>query len=124
MGRFAIPMILFFGSLRPVDAGWVTIRNETDQPVVVQESCVVNNQVRRGKPVRLMPGEVLREYQSCPGTRAVQFLESGGANKKLFEGELKWDKDDNSFEFRCDGCKVNLSPAPRAAAVALLPKGR
>jgi hypothetical protein len=124
MGRFAIAMMLFSGSIRPAEAGWVTIRNDTDQPVVVQESCVVNNQVRRGKPVRLMPGEVHREYQSCPGTRAVQFLDGVGGKKKMFEGELKWDKDDHSFEIRDDAGKVKLAPANPPAAVALLPKGR
>ena len=41
------------------NASWLTIRNDTRQPVVVQETSNVNGRVKRGKPATLLPGESL-----------------------------------------------------------------
>lgn len=121
MSRPFLVLILAAGLFGPVGratAGWVTIKNETDHPVVVQDSCVVKGQVRRGKPIRLMPGEVVREYQSCPGGKTVHVVESGGRKRSLTSGELTWDKGDQSYAVRKDGDAVKLqsSATPTTAA--------
>lgn len=107
-------------------AGWVTIKNETAQPIVIQETCLVKNQLRRGKPVRLMPGEVLREYQACPGSKTVHILDCGGQMRTLGTGELSWAKGDYSFAVRPDGTAVRLQSADagRIVARADLPRGK
>src|SRR5262245_12375830 len=122
MSRYAIPLLVLCGSIGPVGpafAGWVAIKNETNQPIVVQESCVVNNQLRRGEPLRLMPGEALRGVRSCPGTMAVQILECGGQKRTMCEGELTWDKDDYQVVVRNDGRAARLDSTTIAAASAV-----
>src|SRR5687768_9449252 len=118
MCRFVPPLVILIGLLAPpgrATAGWVTIKNETNQPVVVQETHVVNNQVRRGKPVKLMPGDVLREFQANPGTKTIHVLEGGGQKRTLCRGELSWTTGDQAFAVRRDGTAVKVFDA--AAAV-------
>lgn len=92
-------------------AGWVTIKNETGEPIVVQEAYVVNNQVRKGKPVKLMPGDVLREYQTSPGAKTVHVFDCGGKKRTLCRGDLSWQTADQSFAVRQDGAAVRVLDA-------------
>jgi hypothetical protein len=64
-----IRFFLTFGTLlvvigNSVSADWISIKNDTTQTVIVQESVKINGQVRKCKPLKLAPGEVLREFQA------------------------------------------------------------
>jgi hypothetical protein len=96
------------GTAGRVSAGWVTIKNETGQPVIVQETTVVNNKLKRGKPVKLMPGDEYREYQSAPGSKTIHILETGGPKRTLCRSELTWQAGDESFAVRKSGTAVKL----------------
>jgi hypothetical protein len=109
-----------FGTAGRVSAGWVTIKNETTQPVMVQETTVVNNQVRRGKPIKLMPGDEFREYQSAAGSKIVQVLEWGGAKRTLCRGELTWQTGDESFAVRKSGAAVKVVVTPAVTDPSLI----
>lgn len=91
------------------DAGWVTIKNETNQTIIVQECATVGGQVRKGKPVKLVPGETLREFQASAGQKCVQLLEPGLLlNKSLGQAEVKWVDGDHGFAILKVGDKVKL----------------
>lgn len=116
-----VPFALLFAGL-PASAGWITIKNETTQTIVIQETIVVNGATRRCKPVKLVPGEVFREYQATAGQKTIQVLESGLLlNRPLCQGELKWQEADTCYSVLklCDKVKV-LTEADAVAAVKAL----
>lgn len=105
-------LLLLLATSAPVHAGWVTIKNDTTQAIIVQETCTVNNKVRLGKPVKLMPGETLREFQNAPGTKTMQLFEPGLLmNKSLGKTELTWKDDDRAFSIKKEANEVKLQPA-------------
>ncbi len=61
------------GSAPAADAGWITIQNDTGRVVVVQTTVSTNNQPRRGRPVRLLPGEHLREFHAAASVQVEVF---------------------------------------------------
>jgi hypothetical protein len=54
------------GSARGAGAAWISIKNDTNRVVIVQTAVPVNGQMKRGKPVRLLPGEFCRETVAAP----------------------------------------------------------
>jgi hypothetical protein len=96
-------------------AGWITLSNDTNQSVVVQESVTVNGQVRKCKPIKLAPGETLREFQPAGGTKKLAILESGLFGKQLFTGDVTW-KDDTTFSIHRDGDKFRVDDAATLSA--------
>lgn len=98
-------------------AGWIAISNDTNQTVVVQESITVNGQVRRCKPIKLAPGEVLREFQPSGGTKKLAIHESGLFGKQLFTGDLTW-KEDTAFSIHKETDKVKVIDTATLAAKA------
>ena len=98
-------------------AGWIAISNDTNQTVVVQESITVNGQVRRCKPIKLAPGEVLREFQPSGGTKKLAIHESGLFGKQLFTGDLTW-KEDTAFSIHKETDKVKVTDTATLAAKA------
>lgn len=103
----------------PAAAGWITIKNETTQTVIIQETVVVNGQVRRCKPTRLVPGETLREFQATAGQKTVQILEPGLLmNRTLGQGELVWKDSDQGFSILKSGDRVKVLTTEEAVAVA------
>ena len=60
------------------DAGWVTIKNDTNKTVTVQEFVTVNNKKVTGKPHKLQAGESFREFQNNPGIKNYEVLDANG----------------------------------------------
>ena len=58
-----------------------------------------------------MPGDVFREYQSVPGSKTVDVLESGGRKRTLARGELTWQAGDQTFVIRRTGTTVTVTDA-------------
>lgn len=98
-----------------VTAGWITISNDTNQTLVVQESVTVNGQVRKCKPLKLAPGETIREFRQTGGTKTLTVSETGLLGKQLFSGDLTW-KDDTAFSIHKekDAMKVTDAAALKA----------
>ena len=125
MIRLLLKLVLALGigiHLMPgtATAGWIAISNDTNQTVVVQESITVNGQVRRCKPIKLAPGEVLREFQPTGGTKKLAILESGLFGKQLFTGDLTW-KEDTAFSIHKETDKVKVTDTAALAAKAKTP---
>jgi hypothetical protein len=102
----------------PAHAGWLTITNDTTQAVVVQESYTVGKQVRRGKPIKLMPGETLREFQTCAGTKQYHILDTALLfPKTLGTAEVTCTGDDQQFGLKLDKGTAKFVPADKTAVV-------
>ncbi len=105
----ATGLLLFAAS--PTHAGWVTIRNDTDNVLVVQEVCVVNNKPCRGKPYRLLPGEEFREFQPNPTVKRIEITDLRAPNMTLFTGPVAWKDDNQTFSIRRSGDEVKVAGA-------------
>jgi hypothetical protein len=89
-------------------AGWITINNDTNKGLVVQESVVVNGQTKRGKPINLLPGEKLREYLPGPTIKSIEVFEAQNPNKAIWSGNLECKEDTQTFSISSENGKVSV----------------
>lgn len=74
-------------------AGWVCIKNDTKQTLIIQE--VTDGLIfKRGKVVRLLPGEVYREFQTQAGEKKIQIFDSRALTKPVYQGKMTWHAED------------------------------
>lgn len=97
-------------SAPPASAGWVCIKNETKIPLIVQE-LPDRPTARRGKLVKLRPGEVYREYQRSPGERKVRIFDARTPGKPLGLGKLSWKTADVMMQIELADHVARLVPA-------------
>jgi hypothetical protein len=71
-----------------VFAGWMGFRNDTKETIVIQESIVVNGQLRPGKPQRLFTGEAVRDTQGGVGQRTINVFDPKKPNQPIFTGNF------------------------------------
>ncbi len=98
------------GSAPTADAGWVTIQNDTGRVVVVQTTVSANNQPRRGRPVRLLPGEQFREFHAATSVQ-VEVFEGQPQDRSLFNGTLTVRPDPQTFSVAQSGRGVTVAPS-------------
>ena len=93
MVRVVTILLALIGWALPAQAGWLTVKNDTKQTVILESVCdaVI---VKRTKTVRLLPGETYREFRLVPGDRKVQLYDGSPADKSLGQalgqGTLTW----------------------------------
>ncbi|HET6575270.1 MAG TPA: hypothetical protein VFG68_16815 [Fimbriiglobus sp.] len=90
--------------------GWVCIKNESKAVLVVQE-VPARPSHKRGKTVKLFPGEVYREHQTAAGERQVQVFDARDPARPLCKAKLKWPaKGDVTYKLELVEQKVRLTP--------------
>jgi hypothetical protein len=82
-----------FGSAGAAQAGWITIKNDTNRVLVVQCGATASGHVKRGKPVRLLPGESVREFHTPPNLTFDVF--DGRSPNKLLHSSAQAVKAEN-----------------------------
>lgn len=116
--RRLLPLLAAFlfltGTTGAADAGWVTITNETGRVVVIQETLPGPVQPKRCKPVRLLPGESVREFQAA-GPVKVEVFDGQQPGRPLYAGDLAITADRQAFAVGTDGKKVVVNPVVRRA---------
>jgi hypothetical protein len=98
------------GTASAADAGWVTIQNDTGRVVVLQTTCTTGGQPKRGRPVRLLPGEQVREFYAAPSLQ-VEVFESHPQDHSLFCGTLTLRTEAQTFLITPSGRGVTVGPA-------------
>jgi len=111
----AAALLTIAASGRGASANWITIRNETGKTIVVQESVVVNGQVRRGKAKNLLAGETLREFVPAPTVKRVEVFEAAQPNQAAWSGNLNCKDENQVFSVANSGGKVVVSPVTGVA---------
>jgi hypothetical protein len=101
---------LILGHAGAASAAWLTVRNDTRQSVVVQETVVVNGQVKRGKPATLLPGESLREYVPAPTAKRIEVLDSRNPRQLLWSGNLSCAGETQAYSVATGGGRVVVRP--------------
>ena len=104
---FLAAALVAMGPVSAAQADWVTIKNDTKRTIVAQSAITVNGQVKRGKPVRLLPGEVLREFYTPPAV-GIEVYDAQRPNKPILSTPLTIKNENQAF-----------SVAPAAAGVVV-----
>lgn len=94
-------------------AGWVTVKNDTQKTVYLQEppeGFLPGVFARRRRPVRLTPGESFREFQAEPGEKSLDVYDADSASKPVHKAIIKWGPTDVTFT-------LSTQPADAAGAV-------
>ncbi len=102
-------LVSVLGSARAADAGWVTVRNDTNRVLVVQETVTTNGQPMRCKPVRLLPGESVRAFQPTGASIKVEVFDGQNPAKNLYSGSQTSREKDQTFSITTDGKAVTLT---------------
>jgi hypothetical protein len=93
------------------EAASLGFRNDLNVPIVIQSVIVVNNQLRKGKPLVLLPGEVTLDPVVPVGTRRIIINGARRPNPLLFQDDIAV-KDEHFFSVQFDNktAKVKLVP--------------
>ena len=94
-----------------VEAGWITVTNETDHVVVIQETTGPLNKPIRGKSIKLQPGETYKEFQLLAGRRAVVVSVPKNAEVVAAVATLNWGTTDAPFQLVASGQTLKFEAA-------------
>lgn len=111
---FALAVVAACASVGVAEAGWVTFKNDTPKPIVVQEFIIVNGKKIGGKPYKLLPGESFREFQNTPGIKNYDILDAANPNLSLWSNPLNCKSDTQSFSVGVIQGKVFVKQVPDA----------
>ncbi len=106
-------------SAAPALAGWVTVKNETKQVIVIQEVGGPLNRPIRGKCVKLQPGETYREFQLLAGSKNIAIHESDEPGASSVQDKMTWSKEDASFAVKAEGKSIKLVVADAVDSVKI-----
>jgi hypothetical protein len=95
------------GFARPADAGWITVKNDTNTVIVIQETVTTHGQSRTGKPIRLLPGESIREYQAT-GSRTIEVFDGRDPKTSLVTSSVTVKAENQTVTVACDGPAVRI----------------
>jgi len=94
---FVMALLGFLVAAPTASAGWVTVKNETSQTIIIQEMCTLAGKPVRGKAVRLLPGETYREYHARAGEKQVHLYDDGEPKKLLADETMTWHTRDQNY---------------------------
>src|SRR5947199_6387393 len=109
---FALAVVAALAFAGAADAGWVTIKNDTNKAIVVQEVVIVNGKQVRGKPTKLLAGESFREFQNTPGVKSYEIIDAAAPTTVLWSNQLNCKADKQSFSVSTTNGRVSVSPVP------------
>ena len=107
---FAAILFAVVGTASAADAGWVTIQNDTGRVVVLQTTAPAGGQPKRGRPVRLLPGEQVREFHTTPSLQ-VEVFDGQPQDRSLYNGTLTVRTEAQTFLVTQSGRTVTVGPA-------------
>jgi hypothetical protein len=108
---FALAVAAALAFAGAADAGWVTFKNDTGKPIVVQEVVIVNGKQVRGKPTKLLAGESFREFQNMPGVKNYEIYDAANPKTVLWSNQLNCKADKQSFSIGVANGRVGVTQA-------------
>ncbi len=94
-------------------AGWVVIKNETKQALVVVEVAGTPNRPIQGKPVKIQPGETHREFHPGAGQKTFAIYDAAKLDAPLAQQAIFWRNEDTAFGIRLEGKGYKLDVAKK-----------
>jgi len=83
------------------NAGWICVKNESKDTVVIQEVPDAPN-AKRGKMMRLLPGEVHREFRPGDGSVKFEVFDPKCLTKPLLAERIFWGIKDTLFQLQLE----------------------
>jgi len=108
---FPLAIVLVLSPIGAAEAAWVTVKNDTNRVIVVQSAESVKGQLKRGKPVRLLPGESIREFHSPPAI-TLEVFDAQNPNKPLLSNNLSIKNENQAFSVGVAGAGVVVTAMP------------
>jgi hypothetical protein len=71
-----------------VFAGWMSVRNDTKDTIIIQESTVIGGQPRLGRPQRLFAGEAVRDTPTVGAQRRISVFDPTNPNQPIYSGNF------------------------------------
>lgn len=93
-------------------AGWVTIKNQTGQTLIIQETFTVAGQARRGKPIQLVAGETVREFLPLPTIKNVEIYDPKNPSRPLWTGKLPCKNDNQTYVLTSVNGQITVQAIP------------
>jgi hypothetical protein len=93
-------------------AGWVTIKNQTGQTLIIQETFVLAGQTRRGKPIQLVAGETVREFLPVPTVKNVEIYDPKNPNRPLWTGKLSCKNENQTYVLSSTNGQITVQAIP------------
>jgi SpoVK/Ycf46/Vps4 family AAA+-type ATPase len=111
--RILIALAACLAASADAHAGWIVIRNDTKQAVVVVEIAGTPNRPIQGKPVKIQPGETYREFQPGTGQKTFAVYDAAKLNVPLAQQTIAWRAEDSTFSILSDVKGTKLATADR-----------
>jgi hypothetical protein len=105
----AAALFAVVGSAGGAEAGWVTIRNDTNRVLVVQETVTCKGPPTRCKPVRLLPGESVKGFQPTGANLKIEVFDGQNQARSLYSGTQTSREKDQTFSITADGKAVTVT---------------
>ncbi|HJZ57284.1 MAG TPA: hypothetical protein VKE74_20105, partial [Gemmataceae bacterium] len=96
-------------------AGYLTFRNDTDKTIVIQETVIQNGQLKRLKPVRLLPGESIKQYEGTAGAKTYEVYDAQSPNRPLYTANLRVTEANQLFSVSADAKGIALREVVNAS---------
>lgn len=109
-------LVAIVGFAGSAEAGWVTIKNDTNQAIVIQETMHVNGLPKQGRPVRLLPGETIREFHAS-GNRTIEVFDGQSPIKAICSSTIKLRPGSQSFVISTSGRTIQIAPVTEPPVV-------
>jgi len=97
------------GYASPASAGWVSVKNDTKQTLVLQEIGGPLLRPIRGKCIRLLPGETYREFHALAGEKQIHVFDASDLTKPLLREQFNWKAEDRTYLLGRNGATLILS---------------
>ncbi len=104
-----IAVLGLLGYASPASAGWVSVKNDTKQTLVLQEIGGPLLRPIRGKCIRLLPGETYREFHALAGEKQIHVFDASDLTKPLLRELLSWKAEDRAYLFGYNGATLLLN---------------
>jgi len=100
---FAI--IVLFTAQTSAQAGWFTMKNDTNSVLIVQE---LDANQKAGKPQRLYPGEVARTASLSAPSKALVVYDAKQPQHPLYRGVVQCSSTNPTVTFKMDGGVIRV----------------
>ncbi|HEY3788588.1 MAG TPA: hypothetical protein VGL71_07015 [Urbifossiella sp.] len=107
-------LAVLLGLLAPVEiaqAGWVTIKNDANRVIILQSSVPANGKLKHGKPMRLLPGESIREFVQ-PDEMLLEVYDAKSSKKPILTANLAIKNEKQNFSVSMGSNGAVVSPVP------------
>ncbi len=112
---WGLVLFLALAELPSVQAAGLGFRNDCQVPIIVQGATMVNNMLRRGQPILILPDKTAWDNNVPPGFRILTIYDANQPSRVLCRDRVNFSGQDLRFVVRPvpnSKDKVTIQPLP------------